>query len=81
MPATFALAWLGTRFSDVLVLDHRAWILLILLYCCVASVVPVWALLQPCGYLGGFVLYTALALGVVGVFFGSYEIQQPAFKT
>jgi carbon starvation protein len=31
--------------------------------------------------LGGFVLYLALSLGVIGVFFGGYEIQQPAFKT
>jgi carbon starvation protein len=46
----------------------------------VASVVPVWALLQPRGYLGGFILYTALALGIVGIFFGGYEIRQPAFK-
>jgi carbon starvation protein len=61
------------------VLDHQTWALLILGYCCVASVVPVWALLQPRGYLGGFVLYTALALGVLGVFFGGYEIRQPAF--
>ena len=43
--------------------------------------VPVWALLQPRGYLGGFILYLALALGILGVFFGGYEIKQPAFKT
>jgi carbon starvation protein len=80
VPATFALSWLGTRVSHLLVLDHQTWALLILGYCCVASVVPVWALLQPRGYLGGFVLYTALALGVLGVFFGGYEIRQPAFR-
>jgi carbon starvation protein len=55
--------------------------MLILAYCCVASMVPVWSLLQPRGYLGGFVLYFALALGVIGVFFGGYEIKQAAFKT
>ncbi len=36
---------------------------LILVYCFVASLTPVWALLQPRGYLGGFVLYLALAVG------------------
>ncbi len=81
VPATFALAWMGTHISNLLVLDHRTWGLLILAYCCVASVVPVWALLQPRGYLGGFILYTALALGCVGIFFGGYTVQQPAFKT
>jgi carbon starvation protein len=40
----------------------------------------VWSLLQPRGYLGGFILYAALALGIVGVFFGGYEIHQEAFK-
>lgn len=81
VPATLALAWLGTKVSTLLLLDAKTWALLILAYCCVASVVPVWALLQPRGYLGGFVLYLALALGVFGIFFGGFEINQPAFKT
>jgi carbon starvation protein len=85
VPATFALSWLGTKVSTTLLLDHKTWGVLILIYCCVASVVPVWALLQPRGYLGGFILYSALALGVVGVLFGGlsgrYQILQPAFKS
>ena len=81
VPATIALAWLGTYVSNLLVLPHRAWCLVILAYCGVASLVPVWALLQPRGYLGGFVLYTALAIGLIGVLFGGYEILQPAFVT
>ncbi|HVF91143.1 MAG TPA: carbon starvation CstA family protein [Blastocatellia bacterium] len=80
VPATLGLAWFGTKISHLLVLDSKAWALLILAYCCVASVVPVWALLQPRGYLGGFVLYLVLGLGVIGVFFGGYEISQPAFN-
>jgi carbon starvation protein len=81
VPATFVVAWLGTQVSDVLVMSHRTWALVIVGYCAVASVVPVWALLQPRGYLGGFVLYAALAAGVMGVLFGGYEIRQPAFMT
>jgi len=80
VPAAFALSWAGTMMSTSLLLDHKTWGLLILLYCCVASVVPVWALLQPRGYLGGFILYAALALGIIGVLFGGYEIRQPAFR-
>ncbi|HYN85033.1 MAG TPA: carbon starvation CstA family protein, partial [Pyrinomonadaceae bacterium] len=80
VPAAFALSWAGTLLSNVFILDHKTWGLLILAYCCVASMVPVWSLLQPRGYLGGFILYAAIALGVIGVFFGGYEIQQPAFK-
>lgn len=81
VPATFALSFLGTKLSTVLLLDHVTWGVLILIYCIIASLVPVWALLQPRGYLGGFVLYTAIAVGVLGIFFGGYEIQQPAFKS
>ena len=80
VPAAFAMSWIGTMTSNVFVLNHKTWGVLIILYCGIASIVPVWALLQPRGYLGGFILYSALALGVIGVFFGGYEIQQPAFK-
>ena len=80
MPAAFGTVWVGTKFSTLFVLDAKWWAVLILAYCCVASMVPVWSLLQPRGYLGGFILYAALALGVIGIFFGGYEIQQPAFK-
>jgi carbon starvation protein len=68
-------------YSDVFVLSHLSWSVIILIYCVIASLVPVWALLQPRGYLGGFVLYTALAVGVIGIFFGGYSIEQPAFKS
>lgn len=81
VPATFFLVFLGTRISTLLVMDAKSWALLILAYCCVASLVPVWALLQPRGYLGGFILYFALGLGVIGVLFGGYEIEQPMFKS
>lgn len=81
VPAVFALAFLGTKFSTIFLLDHKSWGALILIYCIAASLVPVWALLQPRGYLGGFVLYTALALGIIGIFFGGYTIEQPKFRS
>ena len=81
VPATLGVVWLGTMISNVFVLDARAWGLIIIAYCCVASVVPVWSLLQPRGYLGGFILYMALGIGIIGIFFGGYEIKQAAFKS
>ena len=84
VPATFGAVWLGTQLSTVLVMDARMWSILILAYCFVASLTPVWVLLQPRGYLGGFVLYAAIAVGVVGIFYGGFSgeisIQQPAFN-
>jgi carbon starvation protein len=80
VPATFAVCWAGTRLSTLFVSSHASWAIVILAYCALASVLPVWSLLQPRGYLGGFVLYTALALGVLGMFAGGYEIEQPFFR-
>ncbi|HEY5811748.1 MAG TPA: carbon starvation CstA family protein [Terrimicrobiaceae bacterium] len=80
VPATFVVVYLGTWFSYLFSFDAKTWAILICGYCFVASLCPVWLLLQPRGYLGGFVLYAALAVGLIGVFFGGYSIQQPAFK-
>jgi carbon starvation protein len=81
VPATLVLVWLGTKWSTVLVADARTWGIIILAYCVAASLTPMWALLQPRGYLGGFVLYMVLAIGVFGIFFGGFPVQQAAFKT
>lgn len=81
VPATLGVVWLGTQISTLLLLDVKAWGGLILAYCFIASLLPMWLLLQPRGYLGGFVLYMALFAGLVGVFFGGFEIQQESFKT
>ena len=84
VPATLGVVWLGTQWSDVLTISaanpHQAWGVILLGYCFVASLLPVWLLLQPRGYLGGFVLYLVLAVGTIGIFFGGQEIRQPAFK-
>jgi len=81
VPLAFAAVWAGTHLSTLLVMDAKTWCVIILLYCFVASLSPMWLLLQPRGYLGGFFLYSVLALGVIGVFFGNFEIKQQAFKT
>lgn len=80
VPATLGAVWAGTQLSTILILPAKSWAVIILAYCFVASLIPVWTLLQPRGYLGGFVLYLALAAGTIGLFFGGFEIQQPAFK-
>jgi carbon starvation protein len=77
VPATLAAVWLGTQISTLLVFSQTTWAVTIMAYCFVASLLPVWLLLQPRGYLGGFVLYMALAIGVIGIFFGGFEVMQP----
>ena len=84
VPATLGVVWLGTRCSTIFVIGgpdaFRIWGVLILAYCFIASLLPVWSLLQPRGYLGGFILYLALAVAVVGMVVGDFEVKQPAFK-
>ena len=80
VPATLGVVWLGTQCSTWFLLGQKTWGVVILAYCFIASLLPVWLLLQPRGYLGGFVLYMVLAVGVIGVFFGGFRIEQPDFK-
>jgi carbon starvation protein len=77
VPATLGAVWLGTKVSTWFVLPVTSWYWIILGYCLVASILPVWLLQQSRGYLGGFVLYLAIGLGVVGLLFGDYDIRQP----
>lgn len=58
---------------------HKVWDVLLLGYCLLAAVVPVWLLLQPRGHLGGMFLYIALAGGALGLMFGGRTAQYPAF--
>ncbi len=77
VPLTLGCVWAGTRLDEVLVLPAKGWFVLILGYCFVASMLPVWLLQQPRGYLGGFVLYLALGIGAAGILLGGFEIRQP----
>jgi len=58
---------------------HKSWDVILLAYCAIASVVPLWLLLQPRGQLGGWFLYAALAAGAIGLITGGAEIKLPAF--
>ena len=49
-------------------LNYNVWMIIVGLYIAVASVTPVWILLQPRDYLSSFLLYAMLALAVVAVF-------------
>ena len=57
---------------------QTTWNVALLLYCLIASVLPMWLLLQPRGHLGGYFLYAALGAGMVGVIFGGNAIEYPA---
>lgn len=57
----------------------KIWSVFILGYCLVAAMLPIWMLLQPRGHLGGYFLYAALAAAGIGLAFGGFQVQYPAF--
>jgi len=63
----FICIWLGTAFP--ISLGKNTWMIILLGYIFVASVTPVWILLQPRDYLNSFLLYAMLIGGFVGVIF------------
>lgn len=60
-------------------MEQKIWGIIILVYCLIAAMVPMWLLLQPRGALGGYFLYIALFVAAIGVVFGGYGINYPAF--
>ncbi len=59
---------------------QRFWNVSLLAYCLIASVIPMWLLLQPRGHLGGYFLYAVLLAGGLGIIFGGKSIEYPAFR-
>lgn len=62
----FLCVWFGMAFP--LELSKEAWIFILLAYIFVASVIPVWILLQPRDYLSSFLLYALVIGAIIGIF-------------
>lgn len=66
-----------------LALNRTTWIVLIGLYITIASLVPVWILLQPRDYLSSYLLYAMMLIAVFGIILAaitkSATFQVPAF--
>jgi len=60
-------------------ISFDAWVYILVGYVFVASVTPVWILLQPRDYLNSFLLYGLLTGAVIGVFFARPELNLSAY--
>jgi carbon starvation protein len=71
-------SYIPALFSD----PKHMWVILLLVYCLIASVTPVWILLQPRDYLSSFLLYITVLGGglgiVVGTLSGGIAVTWPA---
>jgi carbon starvation protein len=59
----------------------RTWNIILLAYCFIASITPVWILLQPRDYLSSFLLYASLIGAFAGILIGGFEIRYPMFTS
>ena len=66
-----------------LYLSQKTWIIIVGIYIAVASVTPVWILLQPRDYLSSFLLYFMMAVAIIGIvgagITGQANLDIPAF--
>ncbi|MFA5033910.1 MAG: carbon starvation protein A [bacterium] len=85
LPVVLFIIWLGPHLPQSILgslgnVTTKQWDVFLLIYCFVASIVPMWILLQPRGYLGGWLLYLTIAVCLIGALFGGFRIQYPAFN-
>ncbi len=70
----------GMNFHPIY-LSTKTWMWIVGLYIAIASVTPVWILLQPRDYLSSFLLYAMLAVAIFAVVVGhpTFDASFPAF--
>lgn len=65
--------------SNPLISIKQTWYLILILYCLVASVTPVWILLQPRDYLSSYLLYLSVGMATIGLLFGGFSVEYSSF--
>ena len=85
VPLVLLVIWAGTKLPSsvsaaLLSVPVKSWEVGLLVYCFAASLVPMWLLLQPRGYLGGWFLYLTMAVALLGSIFGGYAVRYPALN-
>ena len=74
--AIIVIMAVGMNFHPIY-LSTNTWMIIVGIYIAIASVTPVWILLQPRDYLSSFLLYAMLAVALVGVI-GAHPNIDPA---
>lgn len=73
------IAMLAAGIAAPIYLNAAQWRYVVFAYCFIASVMPMWLLMQPRDYLSSFLLLGMIAGGVLGVIITNPVIQAPAF--
>jgi carbon starvation protein len=85
VPLVLGAVWYGTSaewVQSAFSYPARTWLCVLVGYIFIASVLPVWLLLQPRDYLASYLLYFALAISLIGMVFGAgtFDVTLPAYK-
>ncbi|MCK9572591.1 MAG: carbon starvation protein A [Candidatus Omnitrophica bacterium] len=80
----FFFVWFGQKIPlnnipAILGSQTKTWDIVLIAYCFIASVTPVWILLQPRDYLCSFLLYASVIGGFFGILLGGLPLNYPAF--
>lgn len=75
----FLSIWIGLQ-NPVTGVATPVWVYLLIAYAFVASVLPVWLLLQPRDYLNAYQLVIGMVLMYIGLFIGRPVISAPAIN-
>jgi carbon starvation protein len=82
--ASLLFVWLGVQYPIThlfgLELSAPLWTYLLLGYALVATLLPVWVLLQPRDYLNSFQLFLGMGLLLIGAVVGGFTLSAPAFN-
>ena len=73
-----ACMYIGLNWQPIY-LSYDVLVIIVGLYIAVASVTPVWILLQPRDYLSSFLLYGMIILAIVGIIGAHPTVDMPAF--
>ena len=81
--AIVLIVWLGLNVG--INMNYTAWVIFIAIYVTLASLLPVWMLLQPRDYLSSFLLYAMMILAIFSIvgstFAGKVAVELPAFTS
>lgn len=75
----FICIWLGNIFP--LALGKNTWVGILMVYIFIASIAPVWILLQPRDYLNSFLLYAMMLGAILGLVVARPAMVSPAFTS
>jgi carbon starvation protein len=82
--ASLLFVWLGVQYPITSLfgweLTAPRWTYLLLGYALVATLLPVWVLLQPRDYLNSFQLFLGMGLLLAGALVGGFTLSAPAFN-